>query len=73
MTQQYVVLGDSELVMREVMDTIQGQTFRTEQQLRSLFKSEILIYSMVEFVDMVNDCELDILTGYWMTYVYLKL
>lgn len=73
MTQLCVVLADAELVTREQVDSIQDHTFITEQRLRDMFSSELIIMPLWEFVDKVNDNELDILTSYFMTYVNLKL
>lgn len=73
MTQLCVVLADAELVTREQVDSVQDHTFITEQRLRDMFSSELIIMPLWEFVDKVNDNELDILTSYFITYVNLKL
>lgn len=73
MTQTCVVLADAELVKREDLEDIAGQTFSSEKKLRSMFNSELLIYPLWGFTDAVNDNELDILTGYYITYIQLKL
>lgn len=73
MTQLCVVLADAELVTREQIDSVQDHTFITEQRLRDMFSSELIIMPLWEFVDKVNDNELDILTSYFITYVNLKL
>jgi hypothetical protein len=68
---------------RHVCNEIENQKFKTTTELREKLNSELvapddeepespLIYDMTDFMEEVNDQQLDILTNYFMSYVQFE-
>ena len=66
---------------KDVAEEISGKTFTTDSLLLKELESQLqgdeeeeslLIYSLADFMDGVNTQELDVLDGYFMSYVNIE-
>lgn len=53
---------------RRICETLENQVFKSIEDLPTLPENSLL-YEITDFMDAVNDQELDILTDYYISYV----
>ena len=80
MTTSIVLIPVDFMNCRKVCETIERQTFGNVQELRDKVAEllsepevdgEVLVYDISDFMDEVNNQMYDVLTEYFISYVYL--
>jgi hypothetical protein len=72
-----VLISVEETNSRKICENMENEKFDTIadvwKHIRDKTGTSVLVYSMTDFMDAVNDQDMDILTEYFMSYVQVKI
>lgn len=70
-----VLISVNEINAREICEMIEGEfieDFDNHYEFCQIDPNNYMTYAISDFMDLVNDQELDVLTGYFITFVNTK-